>query len=289
MKKIILTLLICVALPFGSFAPAHAEVEGFDPFMKGILQSEATTVLPWDNEDEFKTAKETNSCPLLLGAYKTVLHDPLPGEEQNVHLAASYVSGTVLKPGDVFSQNKTAGPYTLERGFQEGPTYYGTKLAKTIGGGVCKISSTLFNVAVLSNLEIVERHTHSMPVPYVPYGQDATVFYGVKDFKFRNNTQDNVLVWARGIDNILYIGFYGTVAPPEIKWGHEVLKVEKAPVLFTKNLALPPNTENMLHEGMDGATIKSWITLTWPDGTCKTRDFGQCRYSPLPFVKEISG
>jgi vancomycin resistance protein YoaR len=256
--------------------------------MRETLLSAAVKELPWDEDPEFQAVREQTGCPVLLGAYKTVLHDPLPGEEYNVHLAASYVSGTVLKPGEIFSQNRKAGPYTQDRGFQEGPTYYGTNLAKTIGGGVCKISSSLFNVAVLSDLQIIERHTHTMPVPYVPYGQDATVFYGFKDFKFKNNTDGNLLIWAKGIENILYIGFYGKTAPPEIIWNHEVLKVEKAPVICKKNPLLPSGTENLLHEGMDGALIKSWITLSYPDGTSRTKDFGQVCYKPLPFIKEVS-
>lgn len=289
LKKHFFAAALCMCcIVSACYTPAFAGSTDFDPFMRGKLLSEAVKELPWDNEADFQKEKEQSGCMTLLGAFKTVLYDPLPGEEYNVHLAASYVSGTLLKPGDVFSQNKKAGPYTQDRGFQEGPTYYGTTLAKTIGGGVCKISSTLFNVAVLSDLQIVERHTHSMPVPYVPYGQDATVFYGFKDFKFKNNTENNVLIWARGIENVLYIAFYGTTPPPEIKWSHEVLRVEKAPVVCKNNSSLPAGTEKVLHEGMDGALIKSWITLSYPDGTSKTKDFGQVHYSPLPFIKEVN-
>jgi hypothetical protein len=111
-----------------------------------------------------------------------VLKDPLPGEESNVHLAAKILSGAIVNPGEIFSQNERIGPYSESRGFQKGPTYNGSKLSTTIGGGVCKIASTLYNAAILSNLPIVERHPHGMPVPYVPYGQDATVSYGKIDF-----------------------------------------------------------------------------------------------------------
>ncbi len=293
MKKKLLTLFLCMSVCFSAvvYIPAAAEAvdAGLDPFMRESLLSGPVSELPWDKEEDFLAAKEQNGCPVLLGAYRTVLHDPLPGEEHNVHLAASYVSGTVLEPGELFSQNRKAGPYTTERGFSEGPTYHGTTLAKTIGGGVCKVSSTLFNVAVLSDLEIAERHTHSMPVPYVPYGQDATVSYGAKDFRFRNNTGGRVLIMARGIGNELFIAFYGKTAPPEIKWSHEVLKVEKAPTLLKKNALLPPGTEKIVHEGMDGGEIRSWITLTYPDGTSRTKDFGKSCYRPLPFIKEVSG
>ncbi len=293
MKKLPLYLAILVFIGSLSFSNAQAvnddgSKSDFDPFMSGTLLSGPTADVPWENEPEFLEQKEKLGGPFLMAAYKTVLHDPLPGEEYNVHLAADYISGTVVKPGEVFSQNKTAGPYTAERGFQIGPTYHGTEVGTTIGGGVCKISSTLFNVAVLSNLEIVERHTHNMPVPYVPYGQDATVSYGAKDFRFKNSSSSPILIMARGIDNILYIGFYGHTQPPQVTWNHEVLNVVKAPVICRKSREMPAGAEKVIHEGMDGALIRSWITMTYPDGRTETKSFGKVNYNPLPFIKEIS-
>ncbi len=261
----------------------------FDPFMHGTLESGPTTEVPWENDPDFLKAKEENGCPTLLAAYKTVLHDPLPGEESNVHTAADYVAGTVVEPDGIYSENRTAGPYTLERGYKTGPTYMGNSCTETIGGGVCKVASTLYNVVVLANLAIVERHEHSMPVPYVPYGQDATVCYGAKDFRFRNNTAGRILIWARGVDNVLYIAFYGQTAPPKIVWNHDVIEVYKAPVYYQKNRSLPKDTRRMTHEGMDGAVIRSWITLVYPDGTSEIRDMAGSRYQPLPYLIEISG
>ncbi|SHH91302.1 VanW like protein [Sporobacter termitidis DSM 10068] len=259
---------------------------GFDPFLRASLLSGPTTQVPWQNDPAFNAAKKENGCTALLAAYKTVLRDPLPGEEGNVHLAARYIRGALVPPGETFSQNETAGPYTAERGYDSGPTYMGTLYSETIGGGVCKIASTLFNVAVLSDLAIVERHTHSMPVPYVPYGQDATVYYGAKDLKFKNTTGAPILIWAEGIDNILYIGFYGQSVPPELVWHHDVLNVYRAPVVYRDNTKLPKGTEHVLHEGMDGAAIRSWITRFHSDGTSDVREMGTHYYNPLSWIIE---
>lgn len=286
-------LLICLlpnirtSLDVKQSAENHPDTTAnFDPFMTDSLLSGPITEVPWENEQAFTAAKAVNHCPILMGAYKTVLKDPLPGEEENVHLAARYISGSVLTPNNVFSQNNTAGPYTTDRGYKEGPTYFGANVSTTTGGGVCKIASTLYNVVVLSNLAIAERHNHSMPVPYVPYGQDATVYYGVKDFKFKNNTDYPVMIWAQGIDNVLYIGIYGQVTPPKVEWKHDVIQVTKAQIIYQTNSSLPTDTENMLHEGMDGATIDSTITLTYPDGKTETRNMGRDYYSPLPYIIE---
>jgi hypothetical protein len=275
-------------------AAAEYKIETDNPPLPPLVQLEylvsgPVTDLPWSSDEKFIRAKQDAGTKILMGAYRTVLKDPLPGEEYNVHLAADALAGIVVKPGEVFSQNLRIGPYTEAKGYQKGPTYIGTTLTTTIGGGVCKIASTLYNVTVLSNLQIVERNYHSMPVPYVPYGQDATVSYGNKDFRFRNNTGSNVLIWAKGIDNILYMAFYGNVEPPEVVWHHEILETYKAPRQYRIDPSLRAGEERVVLEGMDGASVKSWITLRFKDGTTKTRNMAGSYYSPLPYLIVRSG
>lgn len=250
------------------------------------LKSGPVTYVPWDGNATFLNCQAINKTPVMMSAYRTVLHDPLPGEEDNVHLAARLLAGTVVKPGEVFSQNRKAGPYTRSKGYQKGPTYSGANLITTIGGGVCKIASTLYNVTIQCNLPVIERYAHSMPVPYVPYGQDATVSYGNKDFKFKNNTDSPILIWAQGVDNVLYIAFYGTITPPKVEWHHKMLKVIKAGKIYRINPALPAGSEKLLSEGMDGALVKSWVTIENPDETITTRQLGNSYYSPMPYVYE---
>ncbi len=249
------------------------------------MVSGPTNEMPWENDSEFIKARLRNGANIILGGYRTVLKDPLPGEEYNVHLAASLLAGIVIKPGEVFSQNAAIGPYTHEKGFEKGPTYIGTTLTTTIGGGVCKIASTLYNVAVLSDLKIVERHNHTMPVPYVPYGQDATVSYGNKDIRFANNTGSDIMIWAQGIDNILYMAFYGSKPAPEVEWKHEVLDVIKAPVQYKINPRLGPDEQKLLLEGMDGAVVKSWVTVSTSNSS-ETRYMGISSYKPMPHLFE---
>lgn len=242
--------------------------------------------VPWEKDQKFQEAQKKNQAFKQMAAFRTVLQDPLPGEEENVHLAARLLTGTVVQPGMIFSQNNAIGPYSKARGFQEGPLYIGTRLSKTIGGGVCKIASTLYNVAVLSNLEVVERYAHGMPVPYVPYGQDATVSYGAKDFRFKNNTAAPILIWAQGIDNTLYIAFYSKQAAPRVEWHHKVLRSQKADVIYRYNEDLPAGAERIAVKGMDGALIDSWVTIYERNGTSRNKALGLSNYLPLPEVVE---
>jgi vancomycin resistance protein VanW len=262
------------------------EKNNMDLYLSYDLKSGPITVLPWENEGDFIKAVKDNGNLSLLAAYHTVLKDPLPGEEYNVHLAAKMLAGKVINPGQVFSQNNKIGPYTEDRGFRKGPTYIGSLLTTTIGGGVCKIASTLYNVAIMSDLEIVERHAHGMPVPYVPHGQDATVAYGGKDFKFRNNTDSPILIWAQGIDNTLFIAFYGKVKPREIEWHHQTLNVTKAPRIYKYSENISKDTEKLVLEGPDGATVRSWLTIKNENGTIETKQLGISYYNPMAYIIE---
>jgi len=293
---LILSICLCPAAAAGSRTPVENALrlnpvrpssteEMIEEGISMEMVSGATRGMPWETDEKFIEAKRRNGTPVLLGGYRTVLRDPLPGEEYNVHLAASMLAGIVVKPGEIFSQNMAIGPYTEERGFKNGPTYIGTTLTVTTGGGVCKIASTLYNVAVLSNLKIIERHNHTMPVPYVPYGQDATVAYGVKDFKFLNDTGSDLMIWAQGIDNILYMAFYGTQPGPAVEWSHQVLEIKKAPVRYTTNPMLGAGEQKLVLEGMDGAVVKSWVTITTPEST-QTKYMGVSNYMPMPHLVE---
>lgn len=105
------------------------------------------------------------------------------GRGDNLYVAARYMNGTILAPGEVFSFNKATGPRTFARGYSMAPVVGGIG----IGGGVCQVATTIYNAALYAKLEIIERHRHSITVGYVAPGRDATVTDYV-DFKFRNST-----------------------------------------------------------------------------------------------------
>jgi len=248
-----------------------------------------TEVLPWENEKNFLNLQKQNNVSVRMAAFKTVLHDPLPGEEHNVSTAANAIAGTIILPDKTFSQNRTAGPYTKERGFEEGPTYQDGKLVKTIGGGVCKVATTLYNVAALADIKIIERHAHSMIAPYVPPGQDAAVYYGALDFKFKNNKNYPIMLWAKNDENknTLYMAIYGRENPPKVQWHHKILRTIKTYKLYHENPDLPFGTNRLVFEGYNGYVVKSWLTIEMPDGTKKEKILGTDYYRPMPSIMEI--
>ena len=104
----------------------------------------------------------------------------------NLEIACKKINGTVLLPGEIFSYNKTLGARTASSGYKNAKIYESGKVVDGIGGGICQISSTLYNSVLLANLEIVERRNHQFVTSYVGQGRDATVVYGMTDFKFKN-------------------------------------------------------------------------------------------------------
>lgn len=130
----------------------------------------------------------------LLGEYSTKFNGDDKNRTRNIWLASSSIGTYILKPGEIFSFNEVVGPRTKERGYGEAGVIINNQRVQDFGGGVCQVSSTLYNAARLADLAIVERHQHSVKVSYVPKGRDATVVYGDKDLKLQNNTPDGILI-----------------------------------------------------------------------------------------------
>ncbi len=284
MKKIrfITTCIILSGILLLAAAPALTAPGGSETPWKTITWQ----TIPWESTPEFRAAVQRTETPIRMAAFSATLKDPLPGEMSNVSHAADMLAGTVVKPGEIFSQNRTLGPYTLERGYRKGPTYSGGRVITTIGGGVCKIASVMYNVVRLSNLQVLERHNHSMTVPYVPPGQDATVYYGSRDIKFLNNSGGPVLIWAKTYGNTLYMALYGQEQPPVVTWHHETLKDLKTWTIYHFNPGLTPGEEKEAAPGQDGIVVKSWITIKYPDGKEETKKLGKDYYSPSPRIVE---
>lgn len=133
----------------------------------------------------------------------------------NVRLAASKINGYIIYPGQTFSFNETVGPRDKAHGFKEALEIVNGEFVPGIGGGVCQVSSTLYNAALLANMTIAERYNHSKPLVYVPMGRDATVVYGVLDFKFTNDTGAPVMIMAQTEKNQLHIGIFGQQPPAQ--------------------------------------------------------------------------
>ncbi|HHX02453.1 MAG TPA: hypothetical protein GX739_07300 [Firmicutes bacterium] len=117
-----------------------------------------------------------------------------PGRVSNLRLSLAAINNTLVLPGEVFSFNEVVGERTPEKGYRPAPVIYGESVADAVGGGVCQVSTTLYNAVRRAGLEIVERRMHSIAPSYIRHGMDATVAWPHTDFKFRNNSESPIIV-----------------------------------------------------------------------------------------------
>lgn len=142
-----------------------------------------------------------------VGRYKTFFDTSNKNRNHNINLASKGINIRIL-PGEYFRWSKIIGPASKEQGYLLGNVIIGDKMEQDYGGGVCQVSSTLYNAALEAGLEIVERHTHGLPVNYVPPGRDATVSYGFLDFVFKNNKSYELQINAFAGNGFVEVSIY---------------------------------------------------------------------------------
>ena len=132
------------------------------------------------------------------------------GRDVNLKLSCEALNGIVLNPGDVLAYNETLGERTPDKGWKPAASYEGTATVMTYGGGICQTSSALYYCALVADLEIVQRHSHTFISSYVPFGMDATVAWGGPDLKIKNNTEYPIRIEATASGGTVTVSLIGT-------------------------------------------------------------------------------
>lgn len=191
---------------------------------------------------------------LFTFAEVTTTFDPgQEGRAHNIRLAADRIDGFVLWPGDEFSLNRATGARTLETGYREGPVIVEGELVPGIGGGVSQLASTTFNAALLAGLELTEYHNHSLPVPYLPPGRDATVWYDSLDLRFVNTTPHPVVVQAvSGHDWVRVLIRSPVQSKRHVRVETELVDEMKRAVEERFDGTLSPGERRLVESGRDG-------------------------------------
>lgn len=145
-----------------------------------------------------------------VGSYVTFFNQGNQARSHNIALAAEAIDNHVVFPGETFSFNRVVGKRTEGRGYKQAPVIVRGELAEDIGGGICQVSSTLFNAADRAGLTILERYSHSKSVPYVPSGRDAAVSWYGPDFVFKNGYSFPLLIRARAVGGQMVIRIFSS-------------------------------------------------------------------------------
>ena len=217
-----------------------------------------------------------------LGDYTSKYNPGEVGRTKNVTLATQKINGTYLAPGDQFSFNTVVGERTAAAGFQNAKVYEGGNLVDGLGGGICQVSSTLYNAVLYADLGVVYRTNHSMPITYAPLGRDATVSFGSIDFIFKNNKQYPVKVVANASGGSLTISIWGTKENNrEVSLSTERLSTIPYPTREVKDDSLSPGQRKVKQNGSDGAVINTYKTIKENGVVVSSEMIHKSYYNPI--------
>ncbi len=250
-----------------------------------VITVPVTVIQPQVTAEQIKN----NLFSDLLGTYTSKYNAGDVARSHNVSLAAKKIDGVVLAPGDVFSYNDTVGPRTAARGFRTATVYVGNRSEPGIGGGICQVSSTLFNAVVLADLNIVYRTNHSLPVSYVPLGRDATVSYGSIDFKFSNNTNHPVKIVASAAGGYNKISVYGIKENKNktIEITTEQIASKNYNTVQTEDPTLPVGTVKVEEKGSYGSTHNTYKITKENGKVVKTEFLTKSTYLPADRIEIV--
>ena len=225
----------------------------------------------------------------LLGSYNTNFSSSVTGRITNIEVATDRINGTVLYPGDEFSVNETILQREAVNGYAIAASYLSGATVQSYGGGVCQVSTTLYNAVILAELQISERSAHSMTVSYVPIAMDAAIAGDYMDLKFVNNTEAPIYIEGYTKNKNLYFNIYGEETRPsnrKISFETEILAIEDPGTKFV-GTADPVGTIKRVQSKHVGYTSKLWKIVTI-DGVQDSRtQFNKSNYRSSPRIVNI--
>lgn len=219
----------------------------------------------------------------LISSFSTHFSQGNQDRVHNIRLAASVIDGTLVLPDNEFSFNQIVGNTTADLGYRKAPVILRGEIVEGVGGGICQVSSTLYNAVLLAGLDIVERKNHGLPVAYLPPGLDATVAYGSIDLKFFNGR--NHAVWIRTFieGERLSVKLYGKPIPgQEVKIITENLETIPFGEKTTQTAELPKGTRQKVKNGSPGYRV-TVHRITYMNGEeIKREQLSRDSYKPMP-------
>lgn len=229
------------------------------------------------------TDKDLVSITSILGSFTTYFDGSNTSRAHNIHLAAQKIHQTLIPAGGIFSFNQVVGERTPEAGYDDAPVFMGGRLVPGIGGGICQVSSTLFNAALLSGMDIVERDTHFAPVSYIPVGLDATVAWGYIDFQFKNPYSHPIYVIAEEGAGYVTITILG--AKEDVPQSVTITKgkEQRIPNKKIEKIDEAVKEETVEEAGHEGVSVDTTRTIVYGDGRSSTYTFNSY-YEPVDTV-----
>ena len=224
--------------------------------------------------------------PDLLGTYKTYYNSSNKDRTTNLRLASNKIDGTVLMPGETFSYNKVVGERTIAAGYKEAPIYAGGKVVDGIGGGICQVSSTLYNAVIFANLDIVSRTNHRFVPSYVTAGRDATVVYGSIDFKFKNTRKYPIKIESSVSGGVAKVSIYGMKEEKEydVKIETKITGSIPTKTVYEEDSTLPAGKEKVVQKGHKGTYSEAYKVVYYNGKVVSRTLLSKDKYSAMETI-----
>lgn len=273
----------------------HKEENGVD---FAISKEEAIKIIEEDKEEytiPLKIIKpettvtdlaEKDFFPNLLAKFTTRYDETAENRANNIRLSSEKINETILMPDEEFSYNKIVGERTIKAGYKEASVYMGGKVVPGIGGGICQVSSTLYNAVLLANLEITERRNHYFITAYVSPSRDATVSYGSIDFKFKNTRTYPVKIQCVSKNGICQVFIYGMEEDIEyeVEIQDKVTEVIPYTTQTIKTNELAKGETEIVQKGVDGYKSEAYRILKLNGKVISKTLLSKDSYNPLQEV-----
>ncbi len=274
----------------------HPHVNGVDLNIsmeeaKALLNTEEQQItIPLKITKPNKTTNQigTEAFPDLLASYSTTFSTKAANRTTNIRLASNKIDGVVLMPGEQFSYNKVVGKRTAQAGFKSAPAYSGGKVVNDIGGGICQVSSTLYNTALRANLEIIKRSNHRFATGYVPLSTDATVSWGGPEFIFKNSRKYPIKIVSKVNGGKITVDIYGCKEETEyeVVIKSETLQTIPMKTEYRTNTSLPQGTTKTVQKGHGGYKSRAYRILKLNGKVVSKQLLSTDTYAQLPTIIE---
>lgn len=251
--------------------------------------TDAEIALAADIDEPRGSEEELSKITDLMGSYTTNYKDSGANRCENISIAAEKINGTVLYPGEELSTAEAMGPLDAANGYKLAGAYENGQTVESYGGGVCQVSSTLYNAVILAELEVTERSNHSMTVSYVQPSMDAAIAGNYKDLKFVNNQELPIYIEGYTIGKSITFNIYGCDTRPanrKVSYVSEVVSTQDPGTQFV-GTAQPIGYIGVAQGKHVGYVARLWKVVT-VDGVEESREvFNNSTYRSSPKIVAV--
>ena len=270
------------------------DVDKLDKLIKDSITAEkdaaATIEIPTKVTEPKVKKADLAKIDGKISGFSTQFDPSNVDRSKNLEIAAGFINGTVVMPGDTFSYNDTVGERTVERGFRNGAVFVNNKVEQDVGGGVCQVSTTLYRSIMAAGIKSTERHNHSLKATYSDYGLDATVSWGYLDYKFKNTYDFPIYIQGYTTSNQVVFNVYGNKAGMGGKTYDLVAEKVKDVPAGAKTIQDSTLKEGQVvwdEKAIDGVVVNSY-RITYQNGSQIAKEFvAKDTYAKVDGVKRV--